>query len=55
MDGWIQLWKITCIVGFVAFYILAVVIIPLGARDLVRLFRHLSRGSEDPAPEGESE
>lgn len=54
MDGWIAFWKIACIVGFVAFYILAVAIIPLGARDLLRLFRHLSRGSEGPEPKGEN-
>jgi len=43
MDGWIAFWKVVCVVGFVSFYILVVVIIPLGARDLRRLFQHLAR------------
>ena len=55
MDGWMTFWKIACIVGFAAFYLLVVAIIPLGARDLFRLFRHLERGADrpdepDPAP-----
>ena len=48
MDGWIAFWEVACLVGFVAFYLVVAAIIPLGARDLVRLFRHLSRGSEEP-------
>ncbi|NQT87799.1 hypothetical protein HQ560_13605 [bacterium] len=51
MDGWIQFWKIACIVGFSLFYIVVIAIIPLGGRDLLRLFRHLDRGAEDPAPD----
>ncbi len=42
MDGWITFWKIACTVGFVAFYLLVAVVIPLGARDLARLLRFLS-------------
>ncbi len=49
MDGWIQFWKIACIVGFVLFYVVVVAVIPLGGRDLVRLFRHLNRGAEEAA------
>lgn len=41
-------WKVACIVGFASFYLLVVAIIPLGARDLLRLFRHLERGSDQP-------
>ena len=48
MDGWIAFWKIACLVAFSLFYVVVLAIIPLGARDLVRLFRHLSRGSEEP-------
>lgn len=42
MESWIAFWKYACIVGFGCFYLLAVVVIPLGARDLMRLFRRLS-------------
>ena len=49
MESWITFWKIACIVGFSAFYILALVVIPLGAKDLVALFRHLSRDRDTPA------
>jgi hypothetical protein len=48
MEGWITFWSIACVVGLVSFYLLVVAVIPLGARDLLRLFRHLSRGSERP-------
>jgi len=48
VDGWIAFWKIASTVGFVSFYILVLVVVPLGARDLFRLFRHLSRGSDRP-------
>ena len=54
MDQWIEFWKYACIVGFAAFYLLALIIIPLGGRDLLRLFKHLGgrRGEagDDPAP-----
>ena len=42
MEGWITFWKIACIVGFASFYLVVLVIIPLGARDLIWLLRHLS-------------
>jgi hypothetical protein len=51
MDGWIAFWKIACLVGFTAFYLLVAAILPLGARDLVRLFRHLREGGEENGPE----
>ena len=47
MESWITFWKIACIVGFSAFYLLVLVVIPLGGIDLFKLFRHLSRGSEE--------
>ena len=46
MDGWIAFWKIACLVGFSLFYVVVLAVVPLGARDLARLFRHLNRGSE---------
>ncbi len=52
MDGWIEFWKIACIVGFTGFYVLVAFVIPLGGRDLLRLFRHLERGSDSEGDEG---
>ena len=52
MDAWIEFWKYACLIGFGSFCVLALVIAPLGARDLVRLFRHLGRREEGP---GESD
>lgn len=51
MDGWITFWRVACLIGFAAFYVLVLAVIPLGARDLLRLFRHLGRGGQS----GESE
>jgi len=48
MEGWITFWKVVCTVAFSAFYLLVLVVVPLGAKDLVALFRHLSRGSDTP-------
>jgi len=48
VESWITFWKVACLVGFSAFYLLVVAIVPLGGIDLVKLFRHLSRGSEEP-------
>ena len=42
MEGWITFWEVACLIGFVSFYVLVLAVIPLGARDLLRLFRHLS-------------
>ena len=55
MDGWIAFWKIACLVGFAAFYLLVVFVLPLGARDLLRLFRHLRAGGEEQAHEEQDE
>jgi len=43
MNEWITFWKIVCVIGFASFYLVALAIIPLGARDLVRLLQHLAR------------
>ena len=45
--GWIEFWKWLLIVGLGSFFLLVLVVLPLGARDLVRLFRRL----EDPEHE----
>lgn len=46
MNGWIAFWEIVCIVVFSAFYLIVLLAIPLGFRDLLRLFRHLNAGGE---------
>jgi len=52
VDGWITFWTIACTVGFAAFYLLVLAVIPLGAIDLARLFKHLKSGG-DRDPEGD--
>ena len=42
MDTWTEFWKYACLFGFAVFYLLVLVIIPLGAIDLMKLFRQLS-------------
>jgi len=49
MSGWVTFWTIACAVGFAAFYALVVAVIPLGARDIFRLFRHLSEQGDSDA------
>lgn len=44
MESWITLWKYICIAGFGLFYLLVLFIIPLGAKDMLALFKKL--GSE---------
>ena len=48
MESWIEFWKYACLIGFGLFFLLALAIIPLGARDLGRLFRYLRRGGRGP-------
>jgi hypothetical protein len=47
VDGWIILWKWAYLIGLISFAVLAVVVVPLGARDLLALFRHLKSRDED--------
>ena len=47
MESWIAFWKYACLFGFAAFYVLVIAIIPLGAIDLVKLFRQLSSKSRE--------
>jgi len=42
MDNWIELWAWVYKIGLGLFYLIAVVIVPLGARDMWRMFRELS-------------
>lgn len=52
MSGWIAFWKYACLIGFGAFYLLVLLVLPLGFRDLLRLFRHLrERGGEPAEPD----
>lgn len=51
---WITLWGWVYLIGLTSFFILVIAIIPLGARDLAALFKHLNREVDtihDPAPE----
>jgi hypothetical protein len=47
MEAWIAFWKYACLIGFAAFYLLVLAIIPLGAIDLAKLFRQLSGKSRE--------
>ena len=46
MSGWITFWTYACLIGFSAFYLLVLVVVPLGALDLVKLFKHLKAGGD---------
>jgi len=48
MSGLILFWTIICIVGLVTFYLLVLAIIPLAARDLLRLFKALKKKNATP-------
>jgi hypothetical protein len=52
IEIWTEIWYWVLIVGLGSFFLLSLVVLPLGARDLVRLFRRLddpSRDSDDDA------
>ncbi len=44
-SAWIKFWEIILTIGFGSFAILVLIVIPLGARDVLRLFRKLDAGS----------
>ena len=44
---WITFWKCLLYVGFGSFALLVLVVIPLGARDVFRLFKKLNNNSKD--------
>ena len=43
---WITFWKYVLIAGFSSFALLVIVVIPLGARDVFRLFKKLDDSSD---------
>ena len=49
LDSWALLWKWVFFIGLTSFFVLVIVIIPLGWRDLVRLFAQLRAGGEGSA------
>jgi hypothetical protein len=50
--GWISLWTWIYALGLGSFLVLAVVMVPLGARDVWRLLRAIERESEREREEG---
>ena len=50
IETWIEIWKWTYTVMIGLFYAIVLIIIPLGARDLVHLFRLLGE-NDDKKPE----
>ena len=53
MESFMQFWTWAYLLGFGAFVLMALVILPLGARDLLRLLREL--GSEKRPIDDESD
>lgn len=51
-QAWKTSWTWIWAIGIGAFFLLVLVLIPLGLRDLRRLFAHLERGRFDPPDEG---
>jgi len=47
MENRIHFWTWVNVIGIGGFYLLVLIVIPLGARDLVSLFRTLKRGSNN--------
>jgi len=43
MDFWIQFWKIAFVAILAAYYLIAVVLVPLGIYDLFALFKRLGQ------------
>jgi len=43
LEGWMSLWTWVFVVMIAAFYLLVVIVAPLGRRDLKRLFADLRR------------
>ena len=46
LDSWTIFWKWVFLIGLTSFFVLVIAIIPLGWRDLVRLFAKLRAGGE---------
>ncbi len=45
-SAWIKFWETVLIIGFGSFAILVLIVIPLGARDVLRLFKKLDAASK---------
>ena len=45
-DAWFQLWSIVLVLGVTAFFVVGLVLAPLGARELVELLRIGTRNEE---------
>ena len=48
---WVTSWKVVLTVGLASFFLLVMVVIPFGARDIMRLFKRLDvarKQEEDP-------
>lgn len=41
MTHWALFWKFVCVIGFGSFALTVLYIVPLGARDVLRLFKSL--------------
>ncbi len=46
--GWIKFWEAVLVLGFGSFALLVLIVIPLGARDILRLFKKLDSNSVQP-------
>ena len=55
MENWIAFWKWVCVGGAVSFYAVFLLLVPLGARDIFRLFKTLDRRRNSDIQESESE
>ena len=44
-SAWIKFWETILIIGFGSFAILVLIVIPMGARDVFRLFKKLDAAS----------
>ena len=48
---WVTFWQVVLVIGLSSFFLLALVVIPFGARDIMRLFKRLDvarKQEEDP-------
>lgn len=47
IDFWMSLWTWIYVLGLGAFFVIALAMVPLGARDVVRLLRAIQVGREE--------
>ena len=43
MNGWLTFWAVSFAVIVAVYFLIAIILVPLGARDLLRLFRRLNQ------------